>query len=204
MDLQIGAFGCSFTYGQGVPFKNAWPSLIGAQNYGAPGMGNDYILSTLINAVLTEKLTHVVVMWTNIERITFADEKGEFSVWPRMDPKYLRWHREMLGKYLTVHHDEQWFVQKFQQQVVLAESFLQSRNIEYIMINGLNIDLSTQIAGSRYVNEFNLSKWLNFPSPVIEGMSDDLFLECRHPNEQGHIDIANRIQEHIRHLGWIS
>lgn len=90
MKNRLLAFGCSYTYGQGLsdcwdseklnygptPSKLAWPNLVGEQldcevyNYGIPGASNKHIWHTILNTEF-QKSDIVIVLWSYSQRHCF-------------------------------------------------------------------------------------------------------------------------------------
>jgi hypothetical protein len=88
--------------------------------------------------------------------------------------------------------------------IVLLQNFLKQHNKKYVMLDAfgntklrhLNTELTKQIDTTYY---------LGWPA---ESMMEWTFGSDQGPNghflEKGHSIVADKIYEHIRHLGWIS
>lgn len=63
------AFGCSHTYGMGLADRTkAWPSLLGAINYGLPGGSTDYIARTCEEKIIEHSPDIMYVLWPDWTR----------------------------------------------------------------------------------------------------------------------------------------
>lgn len=67
------AFGCSHTYGVGVDPNLAWPSLLGAINYGVPGISSDYIARTMPTIIDKHQPSIVYVLWPDWSRFEYIE-----------------------------------------------------------------------------------------------------------------------------------
>ena len=100
MSRRLFAFGCSNTYGEGLPdcwqpeihlygeepSKLAWPQLLAddlnleCRNIAIPGCSNKHITNRMLNTDLEEKFTKddtVVFLWTYFSRSCFFQEEGK-------------------------------------------------------------------------------------------------------------------------------
>ena len=140
--------GDSFTYGQELedPSTQAWPILLAKQlgyeliNEGRPGVGNEYIVKKTIQAVVKHKPKLVVIAWTSCGRQEHADEWGAYDIWPGCNSKTFSGdragnllYRHDLIKYITLHNNPEHEYRRWLRQVILLQSFLQNRGIDYIM-----------------------------------------------------------------------
>ena len=92
------AFGCSLTYGHGLPdcaiddvfpglthSKMAWPSIVADKlgvdciNISVPGASNDLILHNIVNFENFNKGDHVIIMWSFMHRALLLSDTGESS-----------------------------------------------------------------------------------------------------------------------------
>jgi hypothetical protein len=65
------AFGCSHTYGIGVETIEAWPYLLGAINFGVPGVSSDYIARILPEKLVEHNPKIVYVLWPDWRRFEY-------------------------------------------------------------------------------------------------------------------------------------
>jgi len=99
-DIEIGCFGCSFTYGNFLPIKDTWPFLIEQKtskktgNFGIPGGGADGCYTNLCNAHEVFKIKTAIILFPVMERRLLKFEKhgiffqfpvGPHTSWPYDD-----------------------------------------------------------------------------------------------------------------------
>jgi len=61
------AIGDSFTYGEELDSRDdAWPSLLGFENYGLRGASNEYIFRKAIEFAVSS--THMIISWSECTR----------------------------------------------------------------------------------------------------------------------------------------
>ena len=181
--------GDSFTVGEESSI--AWPSLIpGTVNIATSGASNDHIMSSTVFYVQTQiKPDYVIVAWSSPDRIdiggkhltaTSQDRYGKTLI----DEVFKNWNSE-------------WARLKFLTQIDLLHGFLESKDIPHLFVS--TFDIQTWAQGP--MEDF----YLGWPKEgIVEWMGDCPKGPGGHPLELGHQRIAERINEHIRHLGWIS
>jgi hypothetical protein len=216
--------GDSFTYGDELTdLQSAWPHLLGKKinadvvNIGKPASSNDKIFRMIFEYLITfnnPKPDLVVIGWTSPGRIEFADDIGYYDVWPGYSGNLFikdgcTWRQE-LADYISTYHNSEYFHKKFLQQVITMQTFLTSKGIKYIMLNTVQNEYYKQHSikvpdGSEYFSEVDKTQFLGFNK---EGMVEWVEGCKKGPNghflEDGHRIVADRIYEHIRHLGWFS
>ena len=180
--------GCSFTSGEESPI--AWPSLISdTVNIATPGASNDYILRTTVNYIEKNDVSRVIIAWTSPNRI----EINQKHLTPTSQRKY--------GEIVDIvfqDWDNAWAVDKFLTQIKLLSTYLVHKQISYVFVSAFDIQ---SIAGS----DPGCYSYLGWPNEgIVEWMGDCPKGPGGHPLELGHQRIADKIYEHIRHLGWIS
>jgi lysophospholipase L1-like esterase len=218
--MNILTVGDSFTYGEELDdLYNAWPYKLGNRirnssvvNLGEPAASNDKILRKTIEYVLVNNVDLVVIGWSNLGRSEFADEFGYYDVWPGYSGNLFLndgslWRKELVD-YVSKYHCSKAIHKKFLQTVLLLQGFLDSRKIKYVMCNivqneyykkthfdGLE-DYNEQINRERFLgfNEAGMCEWAHGCKKGPGG----------HFLEDGHQIIADKINEHIRNLGWLS
>ena len=218
--MKLLAVGDSFTYGEELEDRNlAWPNLLRGQlkynevaNLGKPSSSNDSILRRTIDHLTFNSADLVVIGWSNLGRMEFADEFGYYDVWPGYQGNLFKrdgsnWRSELV-EYISKYHNSEALHKKFLQQVLLVQSYLKQKNIRYVMLN-----ISQ--------NEYYKKKWFEGQQKYFEEIDKNYFLGFNqegmlewtygcpqgiggHFLEQGHRIVADRIYEHIRNLGWIS
>lgn len=118
-----GAFGCSFTYGTGVHYNEAWPFLLGANNFGLPGSSNDKICRLAIEYIRTYKPKNIFVMWTFLNRREWLDDQGTVLRFKADDVKY-RWEQAHLEL-----QNEYWDNYNKDKNILLLENFCVNTNV---------------------------------------------------------------------------
>jgi hypothetical protein len=210
--------GDSFTYGEELAdLKKAWPYLLGSLidysviNLGLPGVSNDTIIRSLINHVTLEREPRpnlVVIGWTSPGRVEYSDDLGEFSIWPgytgkRFENDGSKWRYDLV-EYMNRYHDTGWFHRRWLHQVLLAQAFLKSQDIPYVMLNTLNNDYYRQIPfdGFMKIREaVDQDRFMCFgESGMIEWVDHTAKGPGGHFLDQGHEIVAKRIYEYTRNI----
>ena len=205
--------GDSFTFGEELsdvtdnvtPSKFAWPQLLADRlnwevtNLAKPGSGN----TRMVRNVVTEIDNHEVfiIAWSHWARIEFADDIGIFDVWPgcsalpheRFSP-----HRKTAVDYITKYYNDEYLIKQYLLNIEILETFLKYHEKKYIMLAAFGSPVKTNKTFTNY---------LGWPNENMQSWTWDA--GCKkaprgHFLEHGHQVIADKIYEHIRHLGWIS
>jgi len=211
--------GDSFTYGEELEDRtSAWPQVLASKldyqliNLGTPAASNDKILRITFEHLLTHTPDMVVIGWSNIGRSEYADEFGYYDVWPGYQGNLFRrdntlW-REELVEYISKYHNIESINRKFLQQVVLLQKYLELCKIQYVMLNIVQNEyykLKKFPGQELYHQQVNRDTFLGFDdSGMIEWVEGCKKGPGGHFLEDGHQIVADRIYEHIRHLGWLS
>ena len=80
-DIDIGCFGCSFTYGSHLKYEDTWPALLQktlgmkTANFGVPGGGVDACLINLKNCFEKYKIKTAVILLPQFDRKLCSFEK---------------------------------------------------------------------------------------------------------------------------------
>ena len=85
--------------------------------------------------------------------------------------------------------DEVLAIEKFYAQVALLDGYLKSKNLPSIFIRTFDVP------------DIDIGNWI--PGSMVEWMGDCPKGPGGHPLESGHQRIAEKINEHIRNLGWL-
>lgn len=186
--------GDSFTAGEESPI--AWPSLIkDTVNLATPGASNDYILSSTVDYILQHQYhppnlpKYVIIAWTSPNRIDISGK----HLTPTSGTKY----GSDLVNAVFRDWDDEWAKTKFLRQTHLLKCFLDKMEIPFLYLS--TFDIQTWAPDIIYDN------WLGWPKEgLVEWMGDCTKGPRGHPLELGHQRIADKINEHIRNLGWIS
>lgn len=175
----IFVFGDSFTAGEESPI--AWPSLLpGTVNYGTPGYSNDAIVKATVEQINLSIPDSVIVCWTTPHRI----EVNGQHLTPSSHRKY-----GSICDHVFLDWNEDWAIRKFRTQVLLLDSFLRDRKISYLFVRTFDVPIC------------NVGNWVE--GSMVEWMGDCPKGPGGHPLELGHQRIAERINEHIRNIGWL-
>lgn len=214
--MRLLTVGDSFTYGEELSdLNNAWPFLLGKKlgyevtNLAKPGSGNTRMVRHCVEHINDYDIA--IVAWSHFARIEMADENGCYDVWPGSSPRVNRgwgqWRNELVD-YLNRHHNDNYLYRQYLLNIILIQSFFKANHKRYLMVDSFgnhqdksrtanaNKDLLTQIDGNFYIGwpTESMMEW-TYNTPQGPG---------GHFLERGHQIIANKINEHIRHLGWVS
>lgn len=219
--MRILTAGDSFTYGEELKdLSSAWPHLLAKKlnravvNLGEPAASNDKIIRKVLEYILTvqERFDLVVIAWTSLGRSEFADDVGYYDIWPGYAGNLFQkdnaiWRNQLLD-YINQYHNSQAYYKKFLQQVVLLQSFLESKKIKYVMLNTIQNEYYKQIPVSsldEYFDNIDKQKFLGFNDG---GMVEWAYGCEKGPNghflEEGHRIVADKIYEHLRYIGWLA
>ena len=177
--------GDSFTAGE--ESEVAWPDLISnTVNIAVPGASNDYILRSTVDYVDTHSVDYVIVAWTSPNRIELPGKHLTSASYKKYGP---------LVNSVFADWDTKWAYNKFIVQTKLLDTYL--HDIPHVFVS--TFDIQQQATGA------GLSCWLGWPHEgIVEWMRDCPKGPGGHPLELGHQRIAEKINEHIRHLSWVS
>lgn len=184
--------GDSFTYGAELdnPEKTAWPSLIkGTKNIAISGASNDHIMYSTVDYILKAETQpkYVIVAWTSPNRIEISGKQitaasGGHYGYDLVNAIFRDW-------------DEDWARLKFLNQIQLLSSFLEKRQISFFYVSTFDIQ--------SWAPDIPVSNYLGWPREgILEWVRGYPRAPHGHPLELGHQRIAEKINEHIRHLGW--
>lgn len=180
--------GDSFTYGEELSAREkAWPYLINRYilNIAGPGYSNDVIVRITTQFIEDDlninRVKYAIICWTTPHRI----EVNNKHLTPTSHLKY-----GSICDQVFLDWNEEWAVKKFHSQVALLDAYLNSKNLPYIFIRTFDVP------------ESNTGNWV--PGSIVEWMGDCPKGPGGHPLELGHQRIAEKINEHIRNLGWLS
>lgn len=209
----IYTIGDSFTYGEELadPAKDAWPVLLADRlnmpliNEGRPGIGNEFIIKKTIQAVVKYKPKLAVIAWTSSGRSEFADGLGVYDIWPGCSSKKFEnsqyKNRIELIKYISRYNNSEHEYRRWLRQVVLLQSFLRDKNINYVMCSAFD---NQHRFGKEYRNNQGYYELIDHKKFL--GWPNDGFVEWAygtphgtggHPLELGHQRIAEAIAKHL-------
>lgn len=219
--MKLLTLGDSFTYGEELynRTQDCWPQLVANElkydlvNLGAPANSNPGICRQLIDYFANNSAPDkVIIAWSSPGRMEFCDEGGTFSAWPngstrRVFQEFHPW-RDNLLQYINRYHNDEYLYAKYLQDIVLVQNFLTNQSVEYLMLSTVaneHYKINYRSKYQYYDNLIDKEKFLGWPS---KGMSEWTIRCPRGPGghflEQGHQQVAEKINEYIRNLGWLS
>jgi hypothetical protein len=209
--MKLLAVGDSFTYGEELSdLNNAWPFLLGnklgytVNNLAKPGSGNTRMIRHAVEQIDNYDL--IVIAWSHFARTELADKNGFYDIWPGCSAlphkEFSPWRSDVIN-YYSKHHNDQYLYNQYLINVVLLQNFLNANNKKYIMLDafGNNNYRKNDII----VDQIDSTYYVGWPTTT---MMEWTYGTTQGPNghflEQGHEQVANKIYEHIRYLGWVS
>jgi hypothetical protein len=212
--------GDSFTYGEELGNINqAWPYQLGklldanVLNLATPAASNDKILRVTMDHLLRpHNIDLVVIGWASPGRIEFSDEFGAFDVWPGYSGNLFKkdnmYWREDIANYVSRYHNSSYLHCRYFQQVILLQNYFKSLNIKYIMVNVCHNEYYKKInfdGMQDYSKHIDKQQFLDFETAgMLEWTNGCKKGPQGHFLDEGHDIVADKINEHIRNLGWLS
>ena len=209
--MKLLAVGDSFTYGEELSdLNNAWPYLLGnklgytVNNLAKPGSGNTRMLRHAVEQINNYDL--IIIAWSHFARTELADENGFYDLWPgcsaRPHKEFSSWRSEVIN-YYSKHHNDQYLYNQYLINIILIQQYLKFNNKKYIMLD--TFGNNSYRKNNTVVDQIDPTYYIGWPTTTMmewthgcpKGPGD-------HFLEQGHEVVADKIYEHIRHLGWIS
>lgn len=222
----IYCIGDSFTAGSELPdtvdperkkySELAWPTKLGQLinrpviNLGRQGCTNDRIIRRAQDCVWKNDADLIIIAWSRPNRLDLIDDYGVFSVWEGMESHFGSIHRREIIKLLTIIHNDKsdnWHLRKWYRQIILLQAFFKQCNQKYLMVqshvtpqlNKLYWDKNIDLLEKIDTNFFIGWPFVGFNEWTL-GISK---MPQKHPTEQGHVVIAERINEAIKNLNLI-
>ena len=203
--------GDSFTYGEELSNRtaDAWPYVLSrlqnipVLNLGKGGGSNQYIVRTVIEETTKQTFDLVIVAWADSSRI---------ETWTYGEPICInhngRRNIPWVLDYYKYSYDEKFSFRTWSTQVLVLQQYLISINQPYLFVNvaGLQGHYSKYKDDLGFLwDKYQVDNYLGWPyNGMLEWQGDCPKGSGGHPLELGHQRIANTINEHIRHLGWLS
>jgi hypothetical protein len=210
--MKLLTVGDSFTYGEELldPQISAWPSLLGkhinydVKNLALPAKSNNYMVRTVIENADEHDL--IIVAWSHYARIEFSDDYGTYDIWPgnvgNVFSDDLSFRKELIG-YINRYHNDKYLYTQYLLNIILLQGYLEQNNKHYIMLDSFGNTLSRHL-NRELVKKINCTNYLGWPTTT---MMEWTYGTPRGPRghflDQGHEIVADKIYEHIRHLGWL-
>ena len=202
--------GDSFTFGEELsdvtdnvtPSKFAWPELLAGQlgwevtNLAKPASGNARMIRNVVNEIDNHEV--FIIAWSHWARIEFADDIGIFDIWPgcsALPHEQYSSHRKTAIDYITRYHSDDYLIRQYLLNVELLETFLKYHEKKYIMLSAFGISIKTNKTFTNYLG------WPN--ESMMEWTYGSPKGPAGHFLKLGHQRVADKIYEHIRHLGWL-
>jgi len=212
--MKLLTLGDSFTYGEELANKSlAWPALVAGQidceltNLAKPGSGNTNIVRQCIEQL--DNYDMVIIAWSHFARIEFADEFGVYDTWPGHTGVVFKDNLAFRGgliKYITSYYDDDYLYRQYLINIILIQNYLKIKNKRYIMLDTFgNTEKLKRIENQDLTKQIDQKLFLGWP---YQSMMEWTYRCSQGPNghflEDGHRIVAEKINEHIRHLGWVS
>jgi len=209
------AIGDSFTYGDELvkPQRDAWPHLLGKMigykvtNLGRRGSSN----TPMVRDVVTHALDYdiIIIAWSQWTRFELADDDGFYDSWPAFDTNrtdIFPSHRRTAIEYFNRHHSDEYLYGQHLLNVVLLQNYLKQNSKNYLMVDAFNlVPIGTIPSNQNLLSQINKEFYLGWPKTTLMDWAKD----CpRGPGghflELGHQRVAEKFNEYIRNLGWVS
>jgi hypothetical protein len=214
----IYCIGDSFTYGDELTDQlTAWPHLLGKQlntpitNLGRCACGSKRIIKRAMDCTFAGDADVIIVAWTNPVRVEMSDSHGIYDIWPGRVSAHLHPSQHTIIKTVTAEwtdKNDQWIYRNWIRDVILLQTFFKYHNQRYIMLQSHwshELNKLYLYQNQELVKHIDSTYFLGWP---FESMMEWTVGVERGPNghflEEGHARIADKIYEHIRHLGWVS
>ena len=197
--------GDSFTYGEELPNPlRAWPYLLNqpVKNMGKCGGSNDMICRVTVEETARNKFDMVIVGWS---------DPGRLEVWYDRQILDVNHHGRRgipwVEDYYKYSYNKKFSYRKWFTQILSLQGYLKSIDQRYLFCNVAGATgtydeyqniykyLWDKIDAKYYVG------WPNFG--MLDWQGDCPKAPGGHPLELGHERIAEKINEHIRNLGWL-
>ena len=209
--MKLLAVGDSFTYGEELSdLNNAWPYLLGnklgytVNNLAKPGSGNTRMIRHAIEQINNYDL--IVIAWSHFARTELADENGFYDLWPGCSTlphkEFSSWRSDVIN-YYSKHHNDQYLYNQYLINIVLIQQYLKFNNKKYIMLD--TFDNNNYRKNNTVVDQIDPTYYVGWPTTTMMEWTHRTPQGPKgHFLEQGHAIVADKIYEHIRHLGWFS
>jgi hypothetical protein len=211
--MKILTIGDSFTFGDELrhPDKDAWPVILAeknkweVKNQGKGGGSNDRIIRIAFEEI-ANNYDLIIVGWTTWDR--FEVKPGDITAWISANRVLSdNWH--WVRDYYKYAYDDYFAFCNYLRQIIMLQSYFKQNNQKYIFCNAFNTPKEyleqNKLEAIQLSSQVDLTYFIDWPNGhMCEWMGDCPKGPDGHPLELGHQRIADKINEHIRHLGWIS
>ena len=208
--MKLLTIGDSFTYGEELSDRySAWPYLLGYEvtNLAEPSKSNNYMVRSVVENFQNYDL--IIIAWSHFARIEFGDDLGVYDIWPGKSNCCFtgkQEYRKGIIDYISRHHSDSYLYTQYLINIILLQNFLTQQNKKYLMFDAFGNTHSDVRALNRELSQLVDSQYyLGWPN---ESMMEWTYGTTQGPRghflEAGHQIVAEKINEYIRHLGWIS
>jgi hypothetical protein len=212
--MKILTLGDSFTYGEELEnLSNAWPYLLSQYadsevvNLARPSKGNSFMVRECITNGNNFDL--VVIAWSHFARIEFSDQEGTYDIWPGSNPNVFSFHtmthRKELSAYITRYYSDDYLYNQYLVNVLSAQNYLKQHQVNYVFLDAFGNNQSRQLGNPQLQKQVDTTYFIGWPDKT---MMEWTYGYPKGPGghflDQGHQQVAEKINEHIRNLGWVS
>jgi hypothetical protein len=212
--MRLLTVGDSFTYGEELSdATKSWPNVLGqylgyeVTNLGQPGSGNTQIIRKVVENIHNYDL--IIIAWSHYARIEFADKNGVFDIWPGANlavHNFLPYRKELVN-YVTKYYNDLYFYQQYLVNILLLQGYLVQHKQQYLMVNSFGNnwdDFKDKNNITQLAEQIDTNYFLGWPNDqMVEWTYGCAKGPGGHFLEDGHRKVAEKINEHIRSLGWI-
>ena len=171
-----------------------WPDLFGVKvtNLAKCGLGNDYILNSIVDRVSIEKFDFVIAMWTEFARVDFEFNDNEYKheklPWTTVqgEGKFLLNTSKLSTDFdgTLIYHkpfNYELFVKRALRTFYIFQQVMENMNIPYLQVAGcrsmpisLNNNIAKFIINSPIVDKIDYRRFVGWPIfPEIGGWCMD-------------------------------
>lgn len=212
--MKILTLGDSFTYGEELQDTNtAWPYLLAQRlhgtvsNLGRPAQGNTRMARECV--LSGNEYDLVIIAWSHFARIEFSDEKGTYDIWPGSNTNMFTHpdvtFRQELVSYITRHYSDEYLYNQYLLNILSCQRYLEQYQVRYVFLDAFDNNEHRHLGNHRLQQQINPNYYLGWPNETMMEWTYGCSQGPRgHFLDQGHIKVADKIYEHIRHLSWVS
>jgi len=212
--MKILSLGCSFTYGAELinPAESAWPALLAQRNNwklnnrGWGGGSNDKIIRIAFEEI-PNNYDLIIVGWTAWDRFEIND-LVDMSIWTSENRDLFdNWH--WVKDYYKYAYDDYFAFCNYLRQIIMLQSYFKQNKQRYIFCNAFDTPRAyleqNKLEAIQLSSQVDPEYFIDWPGKsMVDWMGASPKGPGGHPLELGHQRIAERINEHIRNLGWLS
>lgn len=203
-ETNLAAFGCSFTFGSGLPDYMLWHDILAKEinvpcvNFGQPTCSIESIVDIFLIISKHVKMKHAVILLPSISRLQIAKKHPDYDFVSYLNvmPTYISKINEMFGVdvdniYRGIPDEEIYKVCK--NQLYLLDHIASER--------GINVYLSSWDSETyNFIQQLNLKAVIlpEWKSPSLEFANTDLARDCKHPGPKHHQLFVDNIKSYIK------